>query len=201
MLQRRNGLHLLTLLVVTGLAGTANDNALSGKERKFALSIMKKSKENASSVFKGLSPEELHNKKSSSQWTVKDYIHYTADQEKKLWEIFETTMDMPTNPEKRSDIKLSDNQIIELAMKNPLLLHSPQIQPVENSTFEHTKEAISYLKARRNMQVKYIRNSTEDLRNHVVLMPFGWIDGYQLQLFIATLNNELFKKINEIALE
>ena len=41
MLKRTTGRFLITLLVITGLAGTVNDNTLSKTERKYAMSLMK----------------------------------------------------------------------------------------------------------------------------------------------------------------
>ena len=42
MLKRTMGRSLLTLLVITGLAGTINDSSLSQKERKFGVNMFKR---------------------------------------------------------------------------------------------------------------------------------------------------------------
>lgn len=44
MLQRTNGRLLITLLVVTGLAGTLNNNSVSQQERKVVLEQLKTGK-------------------------------------------------------------------------------------------------------------------------------------------------------------
>ena len=44
MLKRTKGLLLLSLLVITGLAGALNDTAISSKERKLSASLMKDTK-------------------------------------------------------------------------------------------------------------------------------------------------------------
>ena len=41
MIKMTKGRVLITLLVVTGLAGTMNDNAITQKERKFAVTELK----------------------------------------------------------------------------------------------------------------------------------------------------------------
>ena len=53
MLKRTKGLFLLTLLVITGLAGTLKDTSLSKKERKAALSLMKDTKADVLKSVKG----------------------------------------------------------------------------------------------------------------------------------------------------
>lgn len=58
--------------------------------------------------------------------------------------------------------------------------------------------ALADFKSKASDYISYINSSTEDMRNHVIEMPFGWIDCYQLSLIIAA-NNECFlRQINEI---
>jgi len=53
MLKRTKGLLLLTLLVITGLAGTLKDSIISQKERKSAISLMKDTKADVIKSVKG----------------------------------------------------------------------------------------------------------------------------------------------------
>jgi hypothetical protein len=59
MLKRTMGRSLLTLLVITGLAGTINDLSLSKTERKTAISLMKDTKAEVMKSVKGLSEAQL----------------------------------------------------------------------------------------------------------------------------------------------
>ena len=60
MLKRTMGRSLLTLLVITGLAGTINDNSLSKTERKTAIGLMKDTKADVLKSVKGLSEAQLN---------------------------------------------------------------------------------------------------------------------------------------------
>jgi hypothetical protein len=60
MLKRTKGRLLLTLLVITGLAGTLKDASISKKERKSAVSLMKDTKSDVINSVKGLSDAKLN---------------------------------------------------------------------------------------------------------------------------------------------
>jgi len=60
MLKRKTGRYLLTLLVITGLAGTIESNVISKKERKYALALVKSFREDALKNMRGLSEAQLN---------------------------------------------------------------------------------------------------------------------------------------------
>ena len=198
MLKRTMGRSLLTLLVITGLAGTINDSLLSNKERKFAISLMKDTKEDAIKSSEGLSEAQLNFKAAPEKWSVKECMFHIAGAEKLLWTMFEGTMKAPANPEKRSEIKVTDEQIVKIIEDRSFKAQAPEpIQP-KNTGFASLEAAIEDFKMNRSAHIKYLKNSTEDLRNHVVQMPLGYIDCYQLYLMIAAHSNRHTQQINEV---
>ena len=64
MLKRTKGRILLTMLVVTGLAGTVNNSTLSNKERKFVIIQLKDTKTEASEL-KAQDQELIEREKST----------------------------------------------------------------------------------------------------------------------------------------
>jgi hypothetical protein len=73
------------------------------------------------------------------------------------------------------------------------------------SSFQHVakpyktvEEALEAFKTERANHIKYIKGTTEDLRNHVVQMSFGWIDCYQLCLVIACNSDRHMQQIQEL---
>lgn len=198
MLKRRTGLYLLTLLVVTGLAGTIKDNTISKSERKNALSLMKDTYKEAVKATQGLSDAQLNYKASPEKWSIKDCIFHIAAAEKLLWTMFEGAMKAPANPEKRSEIKVTDEQIVKMVEDRSFKAKAPEpIQP-KNTGFSSLDEAIADFKTNRMDHIKYMKNTTEDLRNHVVQLPIGWVDCYQLYLFIAGHSNRHTQQMNEV---
>jgi hypothetical protein len=69
---------------------------------------------------------------------------------------------------------------------------------VKSTPYKSTDEAINVFKTRRTDHIKYIKTTTEDLRNHVVQTPVGWLDCYQLCLMIGALSNRFVNQIEEI---
>src|SRR5262245_53206455 len=114
MLKRTKGRFLLTLLVITGLAGTLNDTAISSKERKVSANLMKDTKTDLIKSIKGLSDAQLNFKAAEDRWSVKECVYHIAFTEKQLWDLLEMTMKAPANPEKRAEIKVTDEQFIKM---------------------------------------------------------------------------------------
>lgn len=198
MLKRTMGRTLLSLLVITGLAGTINDNSVSKKERKLAIGLMKDTREAAIKSTEGLSEAQLNFKAAPEKWSVKECMYHIAGAEKLLWNLFETSMKQPANPEKRSEIKVSDSEVISMVEDRSKKAQAPEpIQP-KNTGFSNLQAAIEEFKKTRGDHIKYMKNSTEDMRNHVVQLPFGWIDCYQLYLMIGAHSNRHTQQINEV---
>lgn len=198
MLKRTTGRLLLTLLVITGLAGTINNNAVSKGERKFALALMKDTYKDALKTVRGLSEQQLNHRVSPEKWTVKECFYHIAATEKGLWSMLEGSLKAAPNPEKRADIKVTDEQLVAMIKDRSKKAQAPeQVQP-KNTGYKSIEEAVADFRMSRPMHIKYMKTSTEDMRNHVVQMPFGWIDCYQLYLMIAAHSNRHTQQMEEV---
>ena len=198
MLKRTLGRSLLTLLVITGLAGTINDNSISKKERKHALTMMKDTKTDAINSIKDLSPAQLDYRASPEKWSVKECMFHIAGAEKLLWSMLEGSMKGPANPEKRAEIKVTDEQFVQMIQDRSNKVQTGEPFQPKNTGYKNIDEALEDFKKHRTDHIKYLKSSTEDLRNHVVQLPFGWIDCYQLCLMIAAHSNRHTQQINEV---
>ena len=106
-----------------------------------------------------------------------------------------TSMDQPANSEQRLKIALTDDQL--LANSDYGLRKTGSL--AENKiSWKDPAEALKKFIALRNNYIKYIRTSTEDLRNHVVSTPAGWIDCYQYYLLLADRSSYFAEEINNI---
>ncbi len=198
MLKRTKGRLLLTLLVITGLAGTLKDTTVSNKERKSAVSLMKDTRAEVLKSVKGLSEAQLNFKVAPDRWSVKECVYHIAISEKNLWDMLENSLKGAATPEKRSEIKLTDDQLIKMMEDRSNKVKTfPPFEP-QNTTYKSLDEALDAFKERRAEHIKYIKTTTEDLRNHIVQMPFGSIDCYQLCLMIASHSNRHMQQINEV---
>lgn len=201
MLKRTKGRLLLTLLVITGLAGTLRESSISKKERKSAISLLKDSKTDVLKAVKELTDAQLNYKVSPDNWSVKECAYHIAISEKNLWDMMESAMKAPANAEKRFEIKMSDEEIIAIMENrtNKVKTFAP-FEP-KNTPYKSIDDALNDFKSRRADHIKYMKSTTEDLRNHVLQMPFGWIDCYQLGLMIAAHTNRHTQQMNEVKAE
>ena len=198
MLNRTKGCILITLLVITGLAGTIYNTSLSKKERKFVSDHMKDTKNAVIKSVSGLSESQLNFKQTADRWSVKECIYHLALAEKNLWQMFEATLKSPANSEKRLEIKMTDDQLIKIIEDRSNKVKTIEAFEPVHAPYKNLSEGLSDFKNMRNDHIKYLKNTTEDLRNHVVQMPFGYIDSYQLCLMMSAHNNRHLQQINEI---
>lgn len=189
---------LLLFLVFSGLAGTPTDDVLSKKERKFAGEHMKKTKTEVQDVIKGLSAGQLTYKASPDRWSVQECVYHIALSEKTLWSMLETSMKAGPTPEKKKEVKMTDDEVIK---RNEDRTNKRKTFPVlepEAASYKSLDDALNDFKTMRTAHIKYIKATSEDLRNHFVQMPFGLIDCYQMALFISAHSDRHVQQINEV---
>ena len=198
MIKRTMGRFLLTILVITGLAGTINNTSISKSERKSALNLMKDTRNEVLRSVKGLTNAQLNFKAAPDRWSIKECMYHIAISEKNLWGLLEMTMKSPANPEKRTEIKVTDDAFIRMIEDRTNKVKTSEPFEPKNTPYKTLGEAVDAFKAMRADHIKYMKSTTEDLRNHVVQMPFGMIDCYQLSLMVAAHDNRHRQQIDEV---
>ncbi|TMI78780.1 MAG: DinB family protein [Bacteroidetes bacterium] len=192
------GYLLLALLVITGLAGTVTSISITSKERKFAATHLKDTKVDVLKSIKGLSQAQLDFKTKPDKWSIRECIYHIAISENTLWRLLQSTMKQPANPEKRSDIKLTDDQVIRMAEDRSRKFKTTQNLEPKNTPYKTLDEALESFKSIRTEHIKYMKTTTEDLRNHIAQLPVGWVDCYQICLFMSAHSNRHMQQIEEL---
>ncbi len=198
MLKRTMGRFLLTVLVITGLAGTINDTSLSKSERKTALVLLKDTRTEVLKSVRGLSDAQLNYKAAPDHWSIKECMYHIAISEKNLWGMLEEAMKSSANPEKRAEIKITDTEFVKMIENRANKVKTSEPFEPKNTPYKSLEEAVDAFKSMRSEHIKYMKSTTEDLRNHVVNMPFGMIDCYQLSLMVAAHDNRHCQQIDEV---
>lgn len=198
MLKRYLGLSLLAFLVITGLAGTVHHASISYPERKTVLFLFKDSRSGLLASIKGLNARQVNYKPAISTLSVKENVYQIILNEKRYWGLLKSEMKKPDNPEKRKEIKLTDKELLEMIESGNLNDQTPTEMTPANNGNKSLNEMVVEFKSLRAALIKYMKSTTEDLRNHVVKMPFGYIDCYQLSLLIAAQNNKQVQQINAL---
>ena len=112
--------------------------------------------------------------------------------------MLETSMKAGPTPEKKKDLKVTDEQVIKMVEDRTNKVKTfPPLEP-QNTPYKTLDEAINDFKNTRTAHIKYIKATSEDLRNHFVQMPFGMLDCYQLTLMISSHADRHTQQINEV---
>lgn len=193
MRRSKYGYLLLALLVITGLAGTITSTSITSKERKLVASYLKDTKNDVLKSIKGLSKAQLNFKPSREKCSVKECMYRAAFSEKDLWDLMQCTLKQPANPERRPEIKWTDEKLLQAADN----CTQAEFEPKKKS-FDTIDEAVESFKNTRAEHFKYMKGTTEDLRNHVAQTAYGWLDCYQLCLLMSAYSKHYLQQIEEI---
>jgi len=198
MLKRTKSFALLLLLVVTGLASQVATTTLTNKERKFAVDHLKETKENLLQAVKGLSDAQLAFKPAPEAWSVQECVAHITLAEEGIWKMTAQTLQQPANPEKRSNIQTSDEALLKMITSREQKVKADEALQPSAAQWPNVESALKHFKATRQKNIKYVKTSTEDFRNHVAELPFGALDAYQLVLLLSAHTARHTAQINEI---
>jgi hypothetical protein len=186
------------LLVVALTAFTGVKDPLTDAERKYATDFLSNTRTTLVDLTKNLSPEQLTYKASPERWSIEDCVKHIAMSEREIWRSADSVINSPANPEKRAEVKVTDNKLIEMITDRSFKAKAPeQLQP-QNIPFKSYQEAIQSFQENRQKLIDYVNSTDRDLRNHVVQFPFGHVDSYQMILFIGAHSKRHTLQIQEV---
>jgi len=191
-------LSSMLLVVIAFLSFVAAPSTISKDERKSATKFLTDSEKNAVNTVKKLSNAQLKFKPAADKWSVEECMMHIAATEKALWGLEEGTMKAPANPEKRAEIKWSDDDVKKnITDRTNKVKTAPNLEP-QNTGFKNVGEAVASFKENRNRLIGYVKITNDDLRNHVATLPFGSLDAYQILLFIGAHSNRHVEQMKEV---
>lgn len=197
MKKKNFGFTLLILLVITGLAGSINLNPLTKTEKKIATDQLKMTRDELLKSVKGLSDNQLNFKPSAEEWSVNECVQHLALTESLFRKSIDDMLQKTPNPEKRSEIKISDQDVIaKMASREMKVKTFPSLTP-ENSKL-NTKEALDEIKQKRKSLMQFVKTTETDMRSHVSESPMGMVDAYQVVLMTAAHTTRHTQQINEV---
>ena len=190
---------LLFVAAVAMVSFSTTGDTISKKEKKFAAKSLKETRQEVFESVKGLSEAQLKFKPAEDSWSVEECLKHIAITEQMLWGMLEGNLKQPATPDKRSELKLTDNELVKKIEDRSTKVKTVDPAKPENTPFKSADEALASFKENRDKLIDYVKGTGEDLRNHVVVgLPFGPIDGYQFILFISAHSNRHMQQINEV---
>jgi hypothetical protein len=171
---------------------------LSKKERHSAVKFLKDTENDVLSKIKGLSEAQLKFKPAPDRWSVEECLKHIAVTEQALWQMVSGTLQKPANPDKRSEIKMTDEQVISMIEDRTKKVQARDQFKPENTPFKSMEDALASFKENRGKLITYVKSTQDDLRDHVATMPFGMLDCYQMTLFIGAHSNRHAQQMAEV---
>jgi hypothetical protein len=191
-------LSSMLLFVIACLSFVAAPSTISKKERKSAEKFLKESEKNALNTVSKLSEAQLKFKPAPDKWSVEECMMHIAATEKGLWGMTDGAIKAPANPEKRADIKWSDEDVMKnVTARTNKVKTAPPLEP-QNTGYKSVTDASASFKENRDKLISYVKSTSDDLRNHVATGPFGSLDSYQMLLFIGAHTNRHVEQMKEV---
>ena len=174
------------------------DSPISEQERKNAIDLLQKTEQGVIDAVAGLSEAQLNFKAAPDRWSVLECVKHIAITEKDLWHLADSTIQASANPEKRSAIKATDEQLVQMVESREKKVKTfPPFEP-QNTPYKSLDEALTSFKTDREKLIDYVKSTNDDLRNHVVTLAPGSFDSYQMILLIGAHSNRHTQQIEEV---
>jgi hypothetical protein len=171
---------------------------LTEKERKEADKFLTESEKEVFKTVDKLTDAQLTFKAAPDKWSVQDCMYHIAATEKGLWGMVSASLKDSAHPEKRKDIKWTDEDVKKnIEDRSNKVKTSTQLEP-QNTGFKTMAEATASFKENRDKLINFVKTTPDDLRNHITTMPFGPLDDYQMVLFIGAHTNRHVKQMKEV---
>lgn len=185
------------VLILLMLSFTTDNTSITKAERKFAIDHLKGTKKQFLNAVKGLSAAQLNFKAAPESWSIAECAEHIAISENMLFGMFDGVLKTEADPTKRSEVKMTDEQVIALITDR-----STKVQTQEpfkpTGKFGSHEGTVNEFVTKRDSHIKQVKRIQDDLRNRYQQLPFGTIDGYQLILFISSHTERHIKQIEEV---
>ena len=182
----------------TALDTATKHESLTPKERDFATGFLKETEAGVSSAIKGLNQAQLTWKPAVDKWSIDECVKHIAVSEKNIWEMVNQSVKQPANPDKRSEIKSTDEQLINAVKDRSHKSKTGETFEPSNAGYKSVSDALASFQENRDKLIAYVNSTPDDLRNHVSVLPFGTYDAYQIILLISAHSNRHTQQIEEV---
>ena len=171
---------------------------LTTQEREYAIKLSKDTELGVINSVKGLSEAQLKFKAAPEKWSIEECVKHIAASETNLWAMVERSLKQPANPEKRAEIKFTDEQLVKAVEDRTQKSKTFEALEPANSPYKTLDEALTSFKQNREKLIAFVKSTNQDLRSHVSIESIGSFDAYQFILLIAAHSNRHTQQIDEV---
>lgn len=176
-------------------------------EKEYLISYLHQTFLDLETSVEGLNEKQMQFKSSEQEWSVSQCLEHIILTEKMLFELVKEQMEKPANPERKKEVRISDEDLINgMKDRSKKVQAPPELQG--RGSYIRPEAAMEDLRKNRELILAYIQKfPLDDFRNHISDSPMGAVDAYQSMLFIAghtarhTLQIEEIKSSEEFPVE
>lgn len=172
---------------------------LTNDEKSMITKHLKSTYDIVAQSVAGLSEAQLDYKPDTSKWSIRECVYHLALSETNIWGWMQSVLSAPANPDKRSLIKMTDDQLLAGIEDRSHKVKTGEAFEPKNAKWASKDEAMAFLKTEREKHISYLQNSNDDFRNHVTEQsPVGAMDAYQMILLMSQHTVRHTKQIEEV---
>ncbi|MBV8816791.1 MAG: DinB family protein [Acidobacteriaceae bacterium] len=164
----------------------STSGTLNQHDREYAMSQLHATRKLFLDAVAGLTPEQWNFKAAPDRWSIAECAEHIALSEDFIsGMVLNQLLKSPANPEKRAEVKVTDEQIATLMTDRSAKFKAPEpIAPKRK--WENPADAVAEFKRSRDEHIAYIETTQDDLRNHFLRHPaMGMLDAYQWILLMS----------------
>ena len=178
---------------------TPVSTTITPAEREAALKNLQTTHDAFLQAISGLSEKQWRSKPAPDRWSVAEVSEHIALSETMIFGFLQgKIMAGPATPEKRAEVKVTDEQILE---KVPDRSHKAQAPEFLKPTgkWANRDEVTKAFEDARKATMEYVKTTQDDLRDHFGPHPvLGLLDGYQWILLTSAHSERHTKQIEEV---
>ena len=189
----------LALAAIAQTAVAPAPTTLSAEERDAALKSLQATHDAFLKSIAGLSDKEWKFKPAPDRWSIAEVSEHIAVSESMiLGYVQKQIVTSAATPEKRAEVKVTDQQILTLVPDRSHKAQAPEFLKPTNR-WATRDELVKSFEDSRRATMDYVRTTNDDLRDHFRPHPLlGPMDAYQWILLISAHSERHTKQIEEV---
>jgi len=200
-MHRKLSMFLAVLLCLSFTLSSSAQTAttLTPAEREAALKSLQATHDAFLKSITGLSEKQWKFKPAPDRWSVAEVAeHITVSESTILGMVQSKVMAGPATPEKRAEVKVTDEQILQMVPDRSHKAQAPEfLKPT--GRWATREDLAKTFEDERKATMDYVKTSNDDFRNHFGPHPFfGTLDAYEWILLISAHSERHTKQIEEV---
>lgn len=171
---------------------------ITKEDRTAAIDHLKETQSELMKSVKGLSEAQLNFKPTPESWSIAECVEHLAISESTIFGLVAKSLEAEADAAKKSELKFDDAGLVNMISDRSFKVKTQK--PFEpTGKFGSYKGSLDSFKSQRKSNMKYVKSTKDDLRNHYFEFPFGLVDSYQIIRFMSGHTTRHTKQISEIA--